>query len=168
MWVRDPHRGGKKIPADAQRRTAQRIQRYAGQHHRDRFERLEVRFRGVFCYVDANVEPDSPSDDLLDVLGETRDEYVSRLRNTPLRLCRLRFFGDEEAWGMAYYTYSQEKYEDSFFATGAWFGTPEEAIETSAMFLQRSPLVGGRFVRPDGSASSTGDPPALDPDALKG
>ena len=70
------------------------------------------------------------------VLGETRDEYVSRLRSTPLRLCRLRFFGDEEAWGLAHYTYSQEKYEDSFFATGAWFGTPEEAFETSAMFLQ--------------------------------
>lgn len=113
----------------------ERIQAYAGRHHRDKFERLEVRFRGVFCYVDAYVEPDSPSDGLLDVLSETRDEYVSRLRNTPLHLCRLRFFSDEEAWGIAHYTYGQEKYEDSFFGTGAWFGTPEEAFETCAMFL---------------------------------
>ena len=142
MWVRDPHRGGKKIPPHVRRRTAQRIQAHVDEHHPRRFIRLGVRFRGVFCYVDAYVEPDSPTHDLLRILGETRAEYMARLRSTPLRLCRLRFFGDEEAWGLAYYTYSHERYEDSFFGTGGWYGTPEEGFETSVMFLPGLPPSG--------------------------
>ena len=42
---------------------------------------------------------------------ETRDEYMERLRNTPIHLCRLRYRGDEEHWGFAFFAYSSEKYE---------------------------------------------------------
>jgi hypothetical protein len=37
---------------------------------------------------------------------------------------------------MAFYIYSQETYEPTFFANGTFYGTPEEAFEMSAMFLR--------------------------------
>ena len=58
------------------------------------------------------------------------------MRNTPIHLCRLRFFGDENGWSMAFYTYSNEKYTPSMFNTGGFTGTPEEAFDTSAVYLQ--------------------------------
>ncbi len=47
-------------------------------------------------------------------------------------LCRLRFFGDEERWGFAFYTYSNERYQLAAFPSGEFFGTPEEAFDVSA------------------------------------
>ena len=67
--------------------------------------------------------------------GETREQWIERLRNTPTHLCRIRYFGNEERWTFAFYTYAHEKYEPSFFITGDDHGTPEEAFETSAPFL---------------------------------
>ena len=43
--------------------------------------------------------------------------------------------GDENKWSMAFYTYSHMKYEPSFFNNGTWHGTPEEAFDTSAVYL---------------------------------
>jgi len=54
------------------------------------------------------------------------------VRNTPEHLCRLRYFGDEERWGFAFYAYSSEKYELAMFPSGDLYGTPEEAFETAA------------------------------------
>ncbi len=94
---------------------------------------LDIRFRGQFCYVDAYTEPQPltpnwPPPDW----SETREEYLTRLRNTPTHLCRLRFFGDEERWGFAFYTYSNERYELSIFPSGEFLGPPEEAFRVSA------------------------------------
>ena len=47
-------------------------------------------------------------------------------------LCRLRYFGDEERWGFAFFTYSHEKYELSIFPDGDFFGPPEDAFDASA------------------------------------
>lgn len=55
--------------------------------------------------------------------------------DVPLHLCRLRYFRDEEAWSLAFYTYSHEKYEPCLFGNGSWHGTPEEAFEIGAMHL---------------------------------
>jgi hypothetical protein len=52
-------------------------------------------------------------------------------------LCRLRYFGDENKWGFAFYTYSNEKYELSVFPNGEFFGPPEEAFATSAEIYLR-------------------------------
>jgi len=54
------------------------------------------------------------------------------MRNTPTHLCRLRYFGDMEKWGFAFYTYSNEKYELSVFMSGDFYGTIEDAFEISA------------------------------------
>ena len=96
---------------------------------------MDIRFRGPLCYIDAYTEPGKPSPELLRRLGETLDEYVKRLRNAPLHLCRLRYFGNEEKWSLAFYTYSRERYEPSVFGNGSFHGTPEEAFETGSVYL---------------------------------
>jgi hypothetical protein len=133
QWVFTPDRGGVRISEAVQRRTAERIQRYAEQHFAGRYTKLDIRFRGQFCYVDAYREPEPlgptwPPPDW----PETREELLERLRTTPVHLCRLRYFGNQEGWGFAFYTYSNERYELSVFPTGEFFGPPEEAFRVSA------------------------------------
>ena len=135
-WVYDPHSGGVKIPAAVQQRTEQRILAYAEAHYAGKYTKLGIRFRGVFCYIDAYVEPTPPSESMLASLGETVDEYLHRCRNIPTHLCRLRFFGSIDSWSLAFFTYSNEKYEPSIFDTGSFTGTPEEGFATSAVYLQ--------------------------------
>jgi len=97
---------------------------------------LGIRFHGALCYVDAYVEPEPPSRGLLRVLGETRQEYFERVREVPLHLCRLRYFGGRKMWSMAFYTYSNERYELCTFPNGTFYGTPEEALEVGAAYLR--------------------------------
>jgi hypothetical protein len=134
-WVYDPHSGGVKIPPAVRQRTEQRICAYADQHYAGTFTRLDIRFRGALCYIDAYTEPEEPSRQLLRATGETREQYLERQRNTPLHLCRLRYFA-EDRWSMAFYTYSHERYEPCAFDTGKDHGTPEEAFETAAVYLR--------------------------------
>jgi hypothetical protein len=133
QWVFDPDRGGKKIPEAVRSRTEARIRRFAEEHFAGRYTRLEVRFRAQFCYIDAYTEPEPLGPDWPPAdWPETREEYLERLRDTPTHLCRLRYFGDEEGWGFAFYTYSGERYELSVFPTGEFFGPPEDAFATAA------------------------------------
>jgi hypothetical protein len=135
-WVYDPHSGGVKIPTAVQQSIDRRVRSYADAHYGGKFTRLELRFRSMFCYIDAYIEPMEPTASLLLALQETREQYLQRCRNVPLHLCRLRFFGDEDRWSMAFYTYSNEKYEPCIFDNGTFHGTPEEAFETAAVYLQ--------------------------------
>jgi hypothetical protein len=132
QWIFDPDSGGKKIPEAVKGRTEARIRRVAEAHFAGRYTRLEIRFRGQFCYIDAYTEPapltpDWPPPDW----PETREEYQERLRDTPRHLCRLRYFGDEEGWGFAFYIYSGERYELAVFPSGEFFGPPEEAVRVA-------------------------------------
>jgi hypothetical protein len=128
-----PNSGGKTIPEPVRHRTERRLQTYAAEHFAGRYTRLDIRFRAQFCYVDAFTEP-APLTDSWPPKDwpETREEYQERLRNTPTHLCRLRFFGDEERWGFAFYTYSSDRYELSVFLDGDFFGRLEDAFEVSA------------------------------------
>ena len=134
-WYYNPGVGGKKIPDAVKLRTEARLRRYAEEHFAGKYTRLDIRFRGQFCYIDAYTEPylapGWPPPDW----PETREEHLERLRNTPTHLCRLRYFGDEERWGFAFFTYSNEKYEMSVFPNGEFLGPPEEAFRVSAVYL---------------------------------
>jgi hypothetical protein len=134
MWVYNPHTGGKSIPPDVKARTERRILDYANKHFAGKFIRIDVRFRGALCYIDAYTEPGVPPA-RVSPSGETRKQWIERLRNTPTHLCRIRYFGNEDRWSFAFYTYAHEKYEPSFLISGDDHGTPEEAFETSAQFL---------------------------------
>ena len=134
-WVYDPHSGGVKIPAVVRQRTERRIRAHAEARYAGKFIRLDIRFRGPLCYIDAYTEPEAPTASLPRGLRVTREQYLQRARNSPLHLCRLRYFGNEDRWSMAFYTYSNEKYEPCVFRNGSFHGTPEEAFETSAIYL---------------------------------
>jgi len=60
---------------------------------------------------------------------------LERLRTTPIHLCRLRYFGDENQWSMVFYAYSNEKYDPCVFNNGRWEGAPEKVFSTSAIYL---------------------------------
>ena len=136
IWVYDPQVGGMKIPDAVKFRIRQRILTHAQKHHAKKYNRIEVWFRGKFCYIDAYTEPFvSPEYDPELYGGESRKKRNAELREIPTHLCRLRYFGDEDRWAMGFYTYSHEKYEPCFFNNGTWHGTPEEAFDTSAMYL---------------------------------
>ena len=132
QWVFDPDAGGKKIPETMKRDIEKRIVRVAEEQFKSRYERLEIRFRGQFCYIDAYTEPRISDNWPPPDWPETKEEYLERMRSTPVHLCRLRYFGNDR-WGFAFYTYSNEKYELSVYPNGQFIGTPEEAFVTSAM-----------------------------------
>jgi hypothetical protein len=133
-WVFDPHSGGVKIPERLRPRIVERIEKYAAAHYAGKYTRLGIRFHGALCYIDAYTEPEEPTAELLKLTGETREQFLERLRNQPLHLCRLRHFA-EDRWSMAFYTYSNERYEPCVFRNGTFIGTPEEAFEQSAGYL---------------------------------
>lgn len=135
-WQRAPHSGGTAIPDSVQCDTQRRILAYASKQYAGRFLRIEVRFRGHFCYIDAFCEPAAPTPSQLRARRETRQAYLERARSTPLHLCRLRYFRGLDRWSVAFYTYSHEKYEPSFFPSGEDLGTPEEGFEVGAIYLQ--------------------------------
>jgi hypothetical protein len=105
QWVFDPHSGGVKIPPAVRTRTVERIEKYAAKQYAGKYIRLDIRFRGSLCYIDAYVEPAEPSARMLKVTGETRQQFLDRLRAAPLHLCRLRHFA-EDRWTMAFFTHS--------------------------------------------------------------
>jgi len=131
----NPHAGGLKISSSKQWEVRQRIERYAASKYAGRYNRLDIRFRGALCYVDAFTEPEPPSPSLLKATGETKEQFVERLRSVPTRLGRLRYLGGDR-WSYAFYTYSNERYEPTIFPTGDWFGTPEEAFDIGATYLR--------------------------------
>jgi hypothetical protein len=135
VWVYDPQSGGVKIPQREQPRIRQRILEHAGKHYAGKYNRIDVRFRGQFCYIDAYTEPYVPKKFDPKLYGESREEHIERLRNTPTHLCRLRYFGDEDRWSMAFYTYSHETYEPCVFHNGSWHGTVEEAFDICSGYL---------------------------------
>lgn len=111
VWCFDPQSGGIRIPPNSYpviiaKACAHEVrQPWHGKY------RLQIRFKGVFCYLDA-IEND----------------------DIPFPIGRLRYFGPEK-WSMAFYTYSNEKYEPCVFPDGTWFGSIERAIDVCAMYF---------------------------------
>ncbi|WOG28720.1 hypothetical protein [Endozoicomonas sp. 8E] len=133
-WHFDPHHGGTKIPDSIKSQVQQRVTGYANKHYSGKFSRLGFRFKSQFCYIDAYTEPSVPESFDEERFGISREDYIERLRTTPTHLCRIRYFGGDK-WSMAFFTYSNEKYTPSYFVTGQETGTPEEAFEASAIYL---------------------------------
>jgi hypothetical protein len=71
---------------------------------------VNVRTRGVFAYVEAQVANDSE----------------------PEPLCRLRYMGNIDTWEFAYFTWARETYEPSYLDNGTPFGSPEDCFDAAA------------------------------------
>lgn len=133
VWTLNPHAGGIPISDIVKQQTQRRLLAHAEKHYAGRYARLDIRFKGALCYVDAFLEPDTRGSPW-DATGETREQFVERLRSAPTHLCRLRHFAPDR-WSVAFFTYSHERYEPSFFPSGEEFGTPEEAFDVGAVYL---------------------------------
>lgn len=57
----------------------------------------------------------------------------------PLPLCRLRYAGSASTWGFAIYRASHDDYEDSILPTGAFAGTPEDALDCACGLYLNDP-----------------------------
>ena len=136
VWMSSPHTGGTRIPPLLQEETRRRIHAHANANYAGRFLRIAVRFRGAFCYIDAYCEPNPPTKALLRASNETERQYYERLGESPIHLCRLRYFAGRQRWTLAFYTYSHERYEPAVFPSGDMYGTPEEAFDVGAIYLQ--------------------------------
>lgn len=149
-WGFAPDSGGVRIPEPVKRRTEERLRRYAERHFGGLSTRLDIRFRGQFCYVVAYTEsedrPGWPAADW----PESREEYLERLRSAPTHLCRLRFCGDEEGWGFGFFTYSHQRYEVSIFPSGDFLGPPMKRSRS------RPTCTSGRDVRPEKRSQEEG------------
>ena len=94
VWTYNPQTGGVKIKPAEPGRIPQRILAYATKRYGGKFTRLDIRFQGALVYIDAYVEPNPPSKKLLQLRGETKEQYLEFMRNLPTHLCRLRHFWD--------------------------------------------------------------------------
>ena len=111
MWVKVAD--GDSLTTDIRAQTEQRILSHAQKILPKKASQIRVRFHADYCYLDAD-EGSGP----------------------PLtHLCRLGWEGDPEAWSLAFYTYSNEKYQACMFGSGKMLGTPEEALRIGAVYL---------------------------------
>jgi len=131
--VLDSEKGGKTIPDSIMKKIEESIQKTAAEDFAGKYSRIEVRFKGEFCYIDAFQEPSEDDYKGLPKDGtETKEEYLQRLRDFPIHLCRLRYFGNPNNRSYAFFSCSNEKYKLSVFNNGSFYGTPEEAFMQSA------------------------------------
>jgi hypothetical protein len=79
---------------------------------------VKVRFRAGFAYVDGEIK-DGPT----------------------IPLCRLRYGGSANRWGFAIYRASRDGYEDSVLPSGAFAGSPEEALDCACGLYLSQPEV---------------------------
>ena len=110
-WTINPQTGGTKIPPHVQERIVAQVEAYAAKQPWSSRFKLILRFKHQFCYLDASEE------------GET-----------PFPIGRLRYF-DEDRFSLAFYTYSNERYQPCIFNNGRWFGSVENAIDICAIYL---------------------------------
>ena len=109
-WVLDSSSGGIKIPPSAYADITNRVNAYASSRPWSLSYKLQLRFKGQFCYVDS-----LENDGTISPLG------------------RLRYF-QMEKWGLALFTYSNDRYEPCLLPQGM-FGTLEEAISVCEFYL---------------------------------
>ncbi|MBI3524000.1 MAG: hypothetical protein HY066_05630 [Betaproteobacteria bacterium] len=134
-WQFSPHSGGKTIPPSLRTAISTRLQAHAAKHYVGRYSRLEIKFRGALCYIDAFLEADAELLNSWKQQGLDVADAAARYRERPVHLGRLRHFAPER-WSYAFYTYSNERYEPALYPSGEWFGTPEEAFDIGAMYLE--------------------------------
>ena len=117
------------IPEGIRQELAARLLRHVTEHWKNRVRKILLRFHGRYAYV-AVIEA-AP--------GETTVPQVCRYveeEEWPLQLCRLGYVGSRNRWEYAFFKYSTETYAPSVCASGSFVATPEEAFDSSAVYLQ--------------------------------
>lgn len=92
-------------PASTKTSLGQRLNTRARSHW-PQLNRVEVRFRGRFAYVEGHLA-----------------------NGDKLPLCRLRYSGSASRWGFALYRASHDDYDDNILPSGQFAGAPEQALD---------------------------------------
>jgi hypothetical protein len=129
-----PHTGGKPIPEAVQNAVRMRVLNHARDKYAGKYRKIDVRFDDDLCFIDAFRNPEPGSEVVAALTHETREQYVERIRNTPVHLVRLGYF-DEDRRSLSFYTYSHERYEPCSYPNGEEFGTVEQAFDVGAVYL---------------------------------
>lgn len=110
-WYYNPHSGGIKIPPEMYDRLRRQVQAY--ERARSWYPKfsIQLRFKAQFCYLDS-------CENGVDIFP----------------LVRLRYFSPQR-WSLAFFTYSNERYEPCLFAGGEDCGSIEQAIDACETFL---------------------------------
>jgi hypothetical protein len=93
-----------KVPGTVKAALADRLQAHRATRW-PQVNRLVVRFRGDYAYIDADEDGDI------------------------WPLCRLTYTGTADRWGFAIHLVSRDGYEDALLPNGQPTGTPEQAID---------------------------------------
>lgn len=134
VWVSAPHTGGIKIPEKTKHAVEARLQAHFAKLGLAKRYRLDVRFRGALCYVDAySLEPDMVIIERWVSQGMDVEEAKAQFLPMPTKLGRLRHFALDR-WSYAFYTYSNERYEATSL-NGEWTGLPEQGLEIGCGYL---------------------------------
>ena len=112
MSINKPPKGGIKIPPDQQMNILTQAHAFALTRPWNVEYQLFLRFKGRFCYLDG--------------------KHMNEENCFPLG--RITYF-EENVWALAFFTYSNLKYEPSIYRSGQWFGTLEEAIDICELYL---------------------------------
>ena len=129
-----PHTGNKPIPEAVQNAVRMRILNHARDKYAGKYQKIDVRFDDDLCFIDAFRNPEPGSEVVAALTHETREQYVERIRNTPVHLVRLGYF-DEDRRSLSFYTYSHERYEPCSYPNGESLGTVEQAFDVGAVYL---------------------------------
>lgn len=117
------------ISDPVRRQLADRLLRHVNERWKGRVRKILLRFHGRYAYVAA-------------VEAERGEQVLPRVcrhvdaGEVPTELCRLGYLGSIDRWEYAFFKYSDEKYAPSISASGSFVATPEQAFDTSAIYLQ--------------------------------
>ena len=108
----DPHEGGSKIPSDQYDDIIKQVNAYSAKQSWSSYYKIQVRFRGQFCYIDTISEND----------------------NRIFAVCRLRQ-KIEGRWSLANFTYSNDQYMPYIFSNGKHEGTIKDALYSCELLM---------------------------------
>ena len=109
-WIKNASAGEKIPPADYDK-IRKRLKEYADTRPWGISRKIQLRFRGQFCYV----------------ANEEADGFLAPL-------CRLCYMG-KNRWSSAFYKYSNERYEPCMLPMGSFSGPLEEAFSVCEVYL---------------------------------
>jgi len=91
---------------------------------------VDVRFRARYAYVDIF------DGDLWFMPGPTKDEK-EQIRQTSVKMCWLGWTSDMELWDLAFYRYSDSRYQPSIDFDGLGRSAPEACFDCAVqVYLQ--------------------------------
>jgi len=110
-WIKDNSPDEEKISVKDYEKIKKQIEAYSTKKSWHNSHKLQLRFKGKFCYVD-----DLEKDGSVSPLG------------------RLRYYGTNK-WSIDFFTYSDERYKPCALRNGSLIGSIEKCIDVCEIYL---------------------------------